>query len=645
MALVYLGILIWAYSNHFDNGFYFDDNHTIVNNEYIRDISNIPTFFHDLASFGTMPNNRGYRPMVTTLNTIDYWIAGNKLNPFYFHLSIFMWYIVQCLLMFFIFKRIFDKSFEHQWNGYIALFATAYYALHTANAEAINYIIARSDTFSTFCTVATIAMFQSAKLRRFHLYLIPAVVGVYTKETGIMVAPLLFFYVLLIEQNVSIREAITFRKKKAIWLSVKSIIPVLVILVGIFLFNRIHFTPGSNLFNNPANRWDYFTSQWPVILSYITNWFVPTSLSADPDFKITADILTSGKVLGFLVISMLHVVAILASEKRKTAPVAFGIIWFFVALVPTSSLHPLVQVSNSHRMFFPYIGLALAVSWSIALLVVQMEGRLKQSRIKLGLIGLISVVLLGYAYGAHSRNKVWGSEESLWYDVTQKSPNNGRGLMNYGLVLMQAGEYDKAEPYFQKAVEMLPYWPYSHINLAILKEAQGDWSEATKHFELALRYGGTDNPEPYYFYARSLMKRGELDRAMDLLTKGHELSPKHGNINILLEQLKLRTLTPQEKLTAQLELVKSAPTADNLINLSLMQYNAKQFDACIESCRKAIELNPQSAIAYNNICSAYNAMKQWQNAAEACKKALEIDPNFERARNNLNWSLSELKKN
>jgi tetratricopeptide (TPR) repeat protein len=55
-----------------------------------------------------------------------------------------------------------------------------------------------------------------------------------------------------------------------------------------------------------------------------------------------------------------------------------------------------------------------------------------------------------------------------------------------------------------------------------------------------------------------------------------------------------------------------------------------------------LELNPKSAVAYNNICSSYNAMKNWQAAAAACKKALEINPKFERARNNLKWTESKL---
>ena len=642
LGFFFLFVLILAYANHFDNGFYFDDIHTIVNNEYIRDISNIPTFFTDLASFGTMPNNRGYRPMVTTLNAVDYWAGGNKLEPFYFHLSIFLWYITQCVLMFVIFKKTFDLVFKHRWNTYIALFAAAYYALHTANAEAVNYIIARSDTFSTFCIIATLALFQNKSIRRWHLYLIPAIVGVYTKETGIMVAPLLFFYVLLIEEHISLRELLMFKKWGNTWKAIRAVIPALVLLVGIFLINRIYFTPQSNLFHNPMNRWDYFSSQWPVILNYLSNWILPLNLSADPDFKVTSGLFTSEKIYGLIAILGLHLVAFFMSERKKTAPITFGILWFFVALIPTSSLHPLVQVSNSHRMFFPYIGLALAVSWAFAMLCFKYEKFLIAKTWRTTAVSvLFSVVLIGYAYGAHVRNEVWDSGENLWYDVTVKSPKNGRGLMNYGLVKMRNGEYAEAEEYFTKALEFLPYWTYTNINMAELKDAMGKKEEAVKYFELGLRYG-PDNPEPYYYYARTMLKHGNTDKAVELLEDGHRISPKHSNINQMREKLRSLGATPVEKLKKDLEQVASNPTSDNYINLSLTQYKQKDYDGCIASCRKALELDPQSAIAYNNICSAHNAMKNWQEAMKACEKALDIDPDFERAGNNLKWAKGKL---
>lgn len=45
LAFLAFALLIAAYANHFENGFHFDDYHTIVNNLYIRNIHNIPAFF------------------------------------------------------------------------------------------------------------------------------------------------------------------------------------------------------------------------------------------------------------------------------------------------------------------------------------------------------------------------------------------------------------------------------------------------------------------------------------------------------------------------------------------------------------------------------------------------------------------------
>ena len=71
--------LIIVYSNHFTNPFHFDDEHTIVNNSWIRSIKNIPHFFVDGTTSSSLPQNQAYRPGITTLNTIDYAIA--KWNP------------------------------------------------------------------------------------------------------------------------------------------------------------------------------------------------------------------------------------------------------------------------------------------------------------------------------------------------------------------------------------------------------------------------------------------------------------------------------------------------------------------------------------------------------------------------------------
>ena len=96
-ALLLVAILV-AYSNHFHNGFHMDDGHAIVNNISIRDLRNIPLFFRDATTFSVLPSNQSYRPLVSTLLAIDYWLA-HGLEPFWFHLSIFALFIALTILL------------------------------------------------------------------------------------------------------------------------------------------------------------------------------------------------------------------------------------------------------------------------------------------------------------------------------------------------------------------------------------------------------------------------------------------------------------------------------------------------------------------------------------------------------------------
>ncbi len=645
LAVVLTAILTAVYWNHFDNGFYFDDIHTIVNNEYIRSLEHVPEFFTNIETFGTMPTNRGYRPMVTLQNAIDYRLAGNKLDPMFFHLSIYFWYLVQGVLLYILFLNIFKKVIPDHDFRMVSLLSVTFYMFHAANSETINYIIARSDSFSTVCMAGSLVLYQNQRTRKWLLYLFPFIIGMLTKEVTLMLVPIIMLYHLLFEEDFTLRDLRSSSIFKKGVRSIAAAIPMIVVGIGLIAFNLGYMNNPDKLSTGIAHpRLDYFTSQFVVVVHYIANFILPLDLSADPDFKVTADIFTAKKIFSFLVIALLHAIALFCMTKRKYLPIAFGILWFFISLIPTSTFNPLTQVSNDHRTFLPYIGLCLATGWAIYLLY----SRLSESKKNTGLLKPIFMTVLlltmvGHSCGIYLRNEIWESNETLWFDAVQKGPTNGRAQMNYGLEKMRKGEYPEAEKYFTKALELLPYWPYTNINMAVLKDAMGKKEEAVKYFELALRYG-SDNPEPYYYYARFAVKNKDTDKAMLLLEAGHNVSPKHGKINELREQLRLLGVSPEEKLKAQIKLVESNPTADNYINLSLAQYQAKDYKGCIASCRKALDINPRSAIAYNNICSANNAMQNWKEAAIACQKALEIDPNFERARNNLNWALNSIKR-
>src|ERR1700679_8703 len=105
IALMLLLTLI-TYSNHFYNGFHFDDYHTIINNANIRTLKNVPRFFADGSTSSVLPQNQAYRPVTVTSLAIDYWLAGDNY-PFFFQASTFILFLVQGWLMVLLLKKIF----------------------------------------------------------------------------------------------------------------------------------------------------------------------------------------------------------------------------------------------------------------------------------------------------------------------------------------------------------------------------------------------------------------------------------------------------------------------------------------------------------------------------------------------------------
>jgi hypothetical protein len=63
----------------------------------------------------------------------------------------------------------------------------------------------------------------------------------------------------------------------------------------------------------------------------------------------------------------------MTARRRALYPISFGLLWFVVTQLPTS-IYPLSEVENDHRMFFSFVGLVLAVVWSGWLLLLRLTG-------------------------------------------------------------------------------------------------------------------------------------------------------------------------------------------------------------------------------------------------------------------------------
>ena len=454
---IVLTIVILTYSNHFHNALHFDDAHTIQNNGYIQDIGNIPLFFKDGKTSSSLPSNQSYRPLLTTTLAIDYKLGHGLTDTFFFHLTSFTFFLLQGILMFFLFRIILRKASADLATDWVALFATAWFLLHPACAETVNYIIQRGDSLSTFFVVLGLFLYAGVpSSRKYYLYLIPVVLGILTKPSALMFAPILLVFVVLFEQELGFftffeqfgtrgnsgKTPIKKENKSTVSPSPNLYMGIgvtfLVAIIGFLFVSKMQpgtYVSGSN---NPMM---YRLTQPFIIFSYFTTWFAPIHLNADTDWFAFTSVVDPYAILGYVFLLFLMYIIIITSEYKATRPISFGLAWFLIACLPTS-LTAFSEITNDHRMFFPFVGLALAIVWTLYLLAKLIHDSVKVPKSALyAFYAFLVLILIGNAYGTYQRNTVWKTDEALWKDCVEKSPKNGRGLMNYGLALMARADY------------------------------------------------------------------------------------------------------------------------------------------------------------------------------------------------------------
>ncbi len=653
-ALAAAAVIVLAYANHFANGFHFDDAHAVVDNVYIRELGNIPRFFTNATTFSSLPQNQAYRPLLLTSFALDYRLGGG-LAPFQFQLTSFLILLAQCALMAWLFARLLERAAPHPWNLPLALVAATWYGVHPAVADTVNYVSARSDSLSTLLLVLAFALYvRGGRTRTRGLYLLALLLAGLVKPVVVVFPLLVLAYRLLFEDTEGTRQ----RRWVQAGLAAR---PALIAAVLLGVLHARMTPPGFNPGGPPA--FNYLITQPYVALRYFGAFLLPVDLSADTDLRPFATLADPRAWLGLAFLAAVLALAWAAARRRAAATVAFGLLWFVVGLLPTS-LFPLAEVENDHRLYLPFVGLVLAAAAAAGLVLRAAERAFPRRRVVAAALAATVAVLAAAAWGTHQRNRVWRDELSLWRDVTNKSPGNGRGWMNYGLAQMASGRLDAAMACFDRALTLVPDYSYLYVNRGIALAAEGRTAAAEASFRTGVRLAGA-SAEPYYYYARFLREQGRPAEALAMVRRAIAVSPAHLESRHLLLELLAETgraedlrraatttlaLWPddpvaQRWLTAAPAAAVPTPdapaggeTAEGDLAESLALDRAGRFAESIAASRAALRLRPSYAEAYNNICAAYNSLGRPREAIAACEQALRLKPDFPLAAGNLRWA-------
>jgi len=170
-----------------------------------------------------------------------------------------------------------------------------------------------------------------------------------------------------------------------------------------------------------------------------------------------------------------------------------------------------------------------------------------------------------------------------------------------GLSLWKAGRADEAVGAMEAAAELVPDSIKTFVNLARIRNDQGDYEGALEAARTALAINAED-PAALFLEGRSLFNLGRLDEAMASLTASAELDPANGYVQNLLGLALIRQGRADEAVVAlerAAALVSEVAYIQNNLGMAL-ELSGRSSEAVV-AYRRSVELDPAHAKAVANL--------------------------------------------
>jgi tetratricopeptide (TPR) repeat protein len=524
LAVLVLGVL--AYSNSLRGEFLFDDPAQIVDNPAIRNLGSF------LGQSDYLPN-RYVAYFTFSLN----YLAGG-LDPFGWHLVNLAIHLANAVLVWAFVVLAFRSprlrsSALVPTSGAIGFVSAALFVAHPLATQAVSYVVQRVTSLATFFYLLSVVLYLAWRTRRgargrILLYvgvLVSAFLAVRTKEIAFTLPVAL-----------ALVEWAFFEGGKRRWLPIIPVaalallIPLSLVDLGKPASTLIASADSSTRVLATSSRHDYLRTEAVVVARYLGMLALPFGQSVDHDVAIRRSWLAPDVAGSALLLASLMVLGgwlAWRSTPRGTLPaldasarlVAVGIGWFFLTLSVESSVIPIVDVMNEHRVYLPSAAFLPGAVTLLALLLHRIDPR-HVARDTAVLGGLAASVL---AVVTWNRNLVWRNEETLWSDAAAKSPGHWRAVSNLGAALTRQKRFPEAVSVMRMALGIDPRSVAARVQLGVVLYLAGKPREAEVELRqaVALEPG---SPDALFNLAMLLRNTGRGPEARPYLERLREMA-------------------------------------------------------------------------------------------------------------------------
>ena len=483
-ALLVAVLAIGCYLNALGGEFVYDDHRKIVNHSGLRGAQSLPELF--TALFRSKGRKTFDNRPITGLN---YWIDLRLfgLNPFGFHLENLFWHTATALLVLVLLGDLWPTE------PLMALGGAVLFAVHPVHTEAVAWVTGRPELLAAFWGLLAFVAHRRADrgMPKASLWRIAALaawlVALGAKEMAATL-PLL----LLMTDALLGRPSGWWRPRRlATRYGPYAAAAVAYVVYRWSVVGRLGVGTANQYFQD-APLSVRVPTMLKVAAAYVGRLIFPVNLNAD--WRVAhASGLTDG-ALPLLALALLVGLVGLAWAVRRTAtPVAWGILWSGLALLPVSNLVPFGALAAERFLYFSSVGACVALAWVMTRVARPRKEGSSQAPGNPLAGALVLAVLVLFSANTIKRNQDWSNDLVLWDKTVRQSPLSLRAHNNLGSRLAWKGRYAEAEPLFKRALAIHekalgpdhPKVAISLNNLANIYQAQGHYAKAEPRYKRA----------------------------------------------------------------------------------------------------------------------------------------------------------------
>ena len=424
------------------------------------------------------------------------------------HLTSVLLHLASVLLVYLVFARLFGS----QWVG---LFTALLFAVHPLHVEPVAWLSARKDQLSCLFMFSSLYAYLRipAQARRGIDWWKAGSVLLYAaalcSKPSVVVMPALLLLIDYKRGDLKLAEGgslsslyntgLEIIRTKWLW-----ILPAVLAAVLTFATQ----SGGSHAFwieqSSISGRLQLFA---PATWYYLLRSFIPIDLSFH--YPRPAWVMQPWLIMAS---AALLVMAVAASyrARRKFPALWFGVVWFFVLLLPVSGLAYVGTSFTADRyMYNALTGMFAALACGMERWLPTMPRRVIGATI-ITALALMSIVQLAH----------WKDSASLFTHAMKAQPSDVTGYVNMGSLHQREGRYQDAVQYYTKALTIKPNDYVSWFNLGNCRKQENNERGAIEAYRKSLEIYPHYNPSRFnlaYMLLNPSSPYHDLNTAVQLL--------------------------------------------------------------------------------------------------------------------------------